>query len=63
MTKLHRSFFRPGKGQPEVIKGQIWSISTFFDKLAQNWGTRRATVMRKDAFGSSFVLSPVCLKI
>ena len=66
MTKIIHSFFKVMSKvrSPGVIKGQIWPISTFFDKLAHNSGTRRATVLRKSAFDSPFkVILLACLQI
>ena len=49
---------------PETTKGQIWPISTLFDKLAHNSGTRRATVLRKSTIDSPFnALSQMCPQI
>ena len=46
------------------MKGQIWPISTFFDKLAHSSGTRRDTVLRNSSFDRSFnVLLQACLHI
>ena len=38
----------------EVFKCPVWPISTSFDKLAHNSGTKKAAVLRKSVFDSSF---------
>ena len=60
MTKLLQSFLGQVKGQ--IARGHQRSNLThfniinrpIFDKLAHNSGTRRAKVLRKSAFDSSF---------
>ena len=62
-TSLVILYVRSKVRSPEV-KGKLWPISIFFDKLVHNSGTRRATDLCKSTFDSSFnALSLRCPQI